>query len=301
MRKLFRILFALLPLSFQILVKKKITLLYDMAGYGDTLLVSAVARELKKKYGEIEIIINRAKSELLENNPNIDKVGQRYYGIDLNYHYGKYTIKKNPGNTLIQIMCKKVGVDNPKNMVDIYLTKEEIQYATMYTKKINRPIITFHTTSNNFDNSRKLWPITYWEKIVHILRNDYTFIQLGNSSEIPIRGSINFLGKQNIRLSIALIKKADLHLGIVSSLMHGAAAVGTPAIILFGGFERFALHQYENMYPVESHIECSPCIKVDEKMQQCPFNNRCMFEITPEMVIDKMSVIGYNVLKRKVL
>ena len=271
-----------------------------MAGFGDTLLVAAVARELKKKYGKIEITINRTRSELLDNNPNVDRVGKRYSGIDLNYHYGKYNIENNDGNTLIQVMCKKVSIDNPENLVDIFLTKDEIKYADMHTAKIKKPIITIHTTSNNFDNSRKFWPITYWERIVYMLRNDYTFIQLGNSNEIPIYGSINFLGKQNIRLSIALIKKAKFHLGIVSSLMHGAAAVGTPAIILFGGFERFALHQYKNILPIETYTECSPCIKANKKMPKCPFQNRCMFDITPEMVIDKMTLLGYNVEEIKV-
>ncbi|MGD9202355.1 MAG: glycosyltransferase family 9 protein [Chitinispirillia bacterium] len=291
----------MLPLSFQLLVKKRITLLYDTAGYGDTLLVAAVARELKKKYGKIEITVNRTRKELLDNNPNVDNIGQQYNGVDLNYHYGKYNIKKNTGSTLIQIMCKKVSIENPENLVDIYFTKDEIKYADMHTSRIKKPVITIHTTSNNFDNSRKFWPVTYWERIVDILRNNYTLIQLGNSDEIPIRGSINFLGKQNIRLSIALIKKAKLHLGIVSSLMHGAAAVGTPAIILFGGFERFALHQYKNIFPVESYVECSPCIKANEKMEKCPYKNRCMSEITPEMVIDKMNLLGYNIVERKVL
>jgi len=40
--------FYSLPVSWRIRLKKKVAILYDQAGYGDTLLVGAVAREIKK-------------------------------------------------------------------------------------------------------------------------------------------------------------------------------------------------------------------------------------------------------------
>ena len=114
---------------------------------------------------------------------------------------------------------------------------------------------------------------------------------MGGSGEQNIKGAVDLTGKLGIRQSIAVIKAANLHIGIVSSLMHGAAATGTEAIILFGGFERYSLHGYKNVHPIESHIECSPCIQAHTKMEKCPVDNQCMREISPEIVFRKASEV----------
>ena len=291
MKKIASKLFALLPVSWQIRLRKKVSLLYYEAGYGDTLMAGAVAREIKKKYGAVFITVNGMKEELLKNNPNVDRTGQRYDGIDLNYHCND--VKNNTAHSfddnLIGAMCNKVGIRNPSRSVDIFLTGEENDYAQKQISSLQKPVITIHTTSDSFDNRRKWWPHEYWEKLGDLLlKKGCNLVQLGGEGEQPVRGAIYLAGTTDIRRSIAVIKAADLHIGIVSSLMHGAAAVGTPAVILFGGFERYSLHGYKNITPVESYISCSPCIQPHAVIEQCPFNNKCMREITAEAVYEKV-------------
>jgi len=294
MKKTLSKLFHKLPITWQIRLRKKVSLMYNEAGYGDTLMVGAVAREIKKKYGNVQITINRAKEELFKNNPNVDTTGQRYDGVDLNYHYAaKNNNISNPlTKNLIEVMCEKVGIVNPSHSVNIFLTQDENDYAHKQIENLKPPVITIHTTSDSFDNGRKLWPVEYWEEFISILKNkNCSVIQLGNSGERHIKGAINLTGKQDIRRSIAIIKAANLHIGIVSSLMHGAAAAGTQAIILFGGFERYSMHGYKNIHPIESHIPCSPCIEAHTNIEKCPLNNQCMREITPEIVFNKVAEI----------
>lgn len=290
MRKTLSKLFHKLPVPLQIRLRKKVSLMYNEAGYGDTLMVGAVAREIKNKYGSVHITVNRTKGELLKNNPYIDSTGGRYTDIDLNYHYET----KNNSSTsslnrnLIEVMCKKVGIPNPSHSVNIFLTDNENDYAKKQIENLEPPVITIHTTPDSFDNGRKLWPVEYWEELITMLKKKIcSVIQLGGSGEQHIKGTVDLTGKQDIRHSIAIIKAANLHIGIVSSLMHGAAAAGTEAIILFGGFERYLLHGYKNIHPIESHIECSPCIQAHTKIEKCPLNNQCMQEITPEIVFNK--------------
>ncbi len=277
--------FHSLPVSWQIRLKKKIELLYNEAGFGDTLLVGAVAREIKRKYGPVRITVNRVKEELLRNNPHVDKTSERYNGIDLNYHYGKINVGNHFEKNIIEVMSRKVGVLNAKHAVDIFLTEEELAFAQEKIISLKKPVVSIHTTPGSFAMDRKLWPVKYWNKLVSLLVDqECTVLQLGSAGEEHIAGSINMIGTQNIRRSIALIKFVDLHIGIVSSLMHGAAAVGTPAVILFGGFERFSAHGYKNVHPLESTIPCSPCIEANKKMTTCPLNTRCMRDITPDKV-----------------
>jgi len=294
MKRIVSELFHALPVSWRIRLRKKVSLLYYEAGYGDTLLAGAVAREIKKHYGAVFVTVNGVKEELLQNNPNVDKTGQRYDGIDINYHYAGAAIDTvRPFNAnLIEIMCRKAGIRSPSHAVDIYLTGDEQAFARTQIDGLPRPVVTLHTTSDSFGAGRKLWPQEYWKKLCALLtQKGCSIIQLGGEADAPVAGAIHRAGTMDIRKSIAVIEAADLHIGIVSSLMHGAAAVGTPAVILFGGFERYAMHGYATVTPLESYISCAPCIQPHAVMEPCPYNNKCMRELTPETVFEKVAEV----------
>jgi len=289
MKKILSLLFHSLPISLQIRLKNEVSLLYNEAGYGDTLMIGTVAGEIKKKYGNVSITVNRAKEELLRNNPNIDYTGQRYDGIDLNYHHGRFNVGKHFEKNIIDVMCRKVGILSPTHAVNIFLTDDEVDYAHSVMDNLKKPVITIQTTADSFDNGRKLWPEEHWAELACLLIDkECSVIQMGGSGENPVKGAHNFLGKQDIRRSIAMIQSADIHVGVVSSLMHGAAAVSTPAVILYGGFERYSNHDYKNVIPIESEISCAPCIEAYTVMEKCPLNNQCMKEIPPQTVFNKV-------------
>jgi ADP-heptose:LPS heptosyltransferase len=285
----------------QIRLRQRVSLLYHNAGYGDTLLVGAVAREIKKAYGPVKITVNGIKEELLRSNPSIDATGQRFDGIDLNYHYGK---PRHSGEgfteNLLDIMCARVGIKNPVHTVDFFFNQNELIYADEVLKNCCRPIITIQTASGPLGNGRKSWPVHHWKLLVGRLRESgCTVIHLGGNHDIPLPETVDRLGKQDIRRSIAILKCADVHIGVVSSLMHAAEAVKTPAVILFGGFERYSAHGYASIHPIESAIDCSPCAQPNTVMDVCPKNNRCMEEILPGTVFDKVRDIlmakGYDI------
>jgi ADP-heptose:LPS heptosyltransferase len=288
MKKLLRNIFSLLPVSIRIHLKKEVSLLFNDAGYGDTLMVGAVARELKKKFGAVRITVNRTKSELLYNNPNIDATGDRYNGIDLNYHYGIHSAGAHFDKNIIDVMCRKAGIRHPSHSVDIFLSDEEKDFALRIISPLKRPVISLHTTPERFDNGRKLWPAEYWDMLADLLvALPCTLVQLGGQGERPVAGAIHLTGTQDIRRSIAVIGECDLHIGVVSSLMHGAAAMGTRALILYGGFERFRVHGYANVVPLESAIPCAPCIQAHTTIAKCD-SMQCMRDILPESVYNKV-------------
>ena len=288
MIKVLKYFFRTLPISYQIKLKKRVSLFYYDAGFGDTLLIAAVAREVKRKYGnKIKVTVNTQKHNLLLNNPNIDTISNRHYGIDLNYHYGKYQAHNSFTENLIEIMCKKVAINNPEHKVDIYLSEKEISAAQKKVSNIKKPFVTIQAISGSFDAGRKLWPIEQWIDLVSKLNNlGITVIQLGSENENYIQGTTNMTHLKEIRESVAIINEASLHIGVVSSFMHAAAATNTDSIILFGGFEKYSAHQYINITPIESNIECAPCGKTNQKILPCPNNNRCMNEIPPEKIIE---------------
>ncbi len=277
---------ARLPEGLVIRLRGEVELLYDQAGLGDSLMVGAVARELKKAYGDIYVTVHRVMDELLEGNPYVDAVGTAYRGIDLNYHNSPHVMRRDGRVTLIETMCRKVGIRNPENRLDMYLTREERKNAFQSLAHFPRPIITIQTTAGAFGSARKHWPQKYWKRLVSQLRHKLgaTVIHLGGSNEDPVDGAVNFLGSRAIRDSIAVLEQADLHIGIVSSLMHAAHAVGTKSIILYGGFEPYGLHGYSTVRPLSSPLPCAPCITVRGRAAPCPGDVECMKSISPSTV-----------------
>ena len=283
-RLLYR-LFYLLPLWMRMRITGKIELLYQDAGYGDTFLVAAVCRELKKKYPYISVTVNRTKAEILYKNPHIDHISNRFRGIDLNYHFNGDGTSWNFKKNILDHMCEKVGIPYPEHRVDIFLSEEEMMYGLKTCSLYKQPRITIQASSSSFDSGRKAWPQRYWEQLIKKLSAmNCTIIQLGDKNDIYLSGALHYIGTQDIRRTIAIIACSNLHIGIVSSLMYGASAVHTPACILYGGFERYILHDLPGVYPIESLCECSPCITANTRIPPCPNSVICMQHITPDLV-----------------
>ncbi len=275
------------PVSTTIRMRGRVELLYDQAGMGDTLMVGAVARELKSRIGNIHVTVHRVMGDLLQGNPCVDEIGTAYRGIDLNYHQSPHIMRLNGSLTLIETMCRKAGIRSVENRLDMYLTKEERKNAYQALITFPRPVITIQTTAGAYGAARKHWPHKHWKRLASLLRRRLgaTVIHLGGSDEKAIDGAVNFLGSRTIRDSVAVLEQADLHIGIVSSLMHAAHAVGTKSVILYGGFEPYGLHAYETVYPLSSSPPCAPCITVCGRAAPCPNNNVCMTTISPDIVL----------------
>ncbi len=114
---------------------------------------------------------------------------------------------------------------------------------------------------------------------------DYT--ELLFSHGIFLRGvTTNCAGLLSLGELIALFQKARILITNDSGPMHIAAAVGTPVLALFGPESpKF----YGSPGPVKNiykGITCSPCLNFyNAKLFVCPFDARCMQEISPSEVL----------------
>ncbi len=79
---------------------------------------------------------------------------------------------------------------------------------------------------------------------------------------------------------MAAIGAADLHIGPVSGPVHIAAAVGTPAVVIYGGYEHPVCSGYAGNINLYSPVHCAPCWLVEP----CPFALECLRMISPRMV-----------------
>lgn len=105
---------------------------------------------------------------------------------------------------------------------------------------------------------------------------------------------LNLSGRLTLKELGALIAKARFFLGVDSAPMHLAAAVGTPAVALFGPSGDFNWRPWgEGHTVIKKGWDCQPC---GQDGCQGSKISRCLTEITPEEVlaaIDKIVISNH--------
>ncbi len=133
---------------------------------------------------------------------------------------------------------------------------------------------------------KKMYP--YYGKVAEILKsNGFNIVFVGDEKDRKIAESmtgINLCGELSIVDTMAVIKGALLFIGNDSGLTHGARAVKTKAVQIFGGTHPslgFSLYPEEGKV-VCKNIPCQPC-DVHGK-GECNRNYECM-EIDPLLIV----------------
>ena len=178
---------------------------------------------------------------------------------------------------------RKIGIKKFEYKADVYLSKEEKDFAKNKLKNIKKPIITINTKGGA---PTKNWPEENWQKLVNLLSKKYAIIQLGNNTEVKLENTINFTSLP-IRKSIAILTKATLHVGCESFFMHAANGVNVPSVIIFGGRSTPINSGYKENKNIYIKTNCSPCML----NTLCPNNMECMKLIKPEIVYQKVEEI----------
>ncbi len=167
---------------------------------------------------------------------------------------------------------------------------------------------------NNFTNRRptiaiapgsvwptKRWPKSYFEELTETLKNDFNLVFIGSKEERDLcaeiidsagaKTALNLAGILTILESAAAIQQCDLMICNDSGALHIANAVQTDVFAFFGPtIQSFGFYPYRSNDHVFEVIDlyCRPCGKHGHK--SCPEKHfRCMLEITPQMVIEKVS------------
>ncbi|MBM2840888.1 MAG: glycosyl transferase [Bacteroidetes bacterium] len=149
------------------------------------------------------------------------------------------------------------------------------------------------------------WPPDRFMNVASALRERYSdgrFFLIGSDDEhdyvqAAIDGSppglkmcaVNCAGLLSLGELIALFERSSLLLTNDSGPMHIASAVGTPVIALFGPESPRFYGPVENARVVYKAISCSPCMNVyNAKLFVCPYNARCMHEISVNEVLGEV-------------
>jgi len=100
-------------------------------------------------------------------------------------------------------------------------------------------------------------------------------------------GVRDLVGRTNLRQLLALLARAELAFGPDSGALHLAAAVGTPAVSLWGATspERSTPFGSEGR-SVGGKAPCAPCF-----LRECPIGRVCMREIPVDVVVARSAAV----------
>lgn len=118
----------------------------------------------------------------------------------------------------------------------------------------------------------KEWRQDRWRELCHRLAAEYRLVQLGTASDPALPCADDRRGRTSLRQAAELLGRAQLFIGLESGLQHLAAAMHTPAVIIFGGRSR----PQETGYPFTCNLTRSPACAGCGLNDGCPHSLVCL-------------------------
>ena len=144
----------------------------------------------------------------------------------------------------------------------------------------------------------KRWPAEYYAEVANNkLANGWSVWLFGSAKERAVADQIdalsdhrcvNLAGTTQLNEAIDLLSLADAVVANDSGLMHIAAALGRPLVVVYGSTSpKFTPPLSDQVSILSLELDCSPCFK-----RECPLkHNRCMKDLKPVQVIEGINAV----------
>lgn len=141
------------------------------------------------------------------------------------------------------------------------------------------------------DRSTKQWNMEAWGELTHKLKQEfpkYLIIQLGSKTSRVIPGTDEcMIGKTTLTQAFDLLHKSAVHIDGDSGLVHAAARLATPSVVMWGSTPPEFYGYAQNMN-IRSDVCARACYGVQSTwMNDCAIGHAtplCMDEISVERV-----------------
>jgi lipopolysaccharide heptosyltransferase II len=190
-----------------------------------------------------------------------------------------------------------LGIEDDGEGLDLFISDEEIKKVKGLLEEFGlERFVLIHIGANW---PAKRWSQDKWGSLIDLIRGRLgihvvitgTSVDLSTANQIRERTSlkpISLVGKTSLRELMALIKLADLFIGVDSAPYHIAYALGTKAIGLYGPTSPSITGPYrpkgEAVYIHKERVCKVPCY-----LKECPYDFKCMKQINVEEVLSLAS------------
>jgi hypothetical protein len=287
-------------------VNDKRIIFHVEGGIGKNIMATAVAKAIKKKHPDRDIITIGSWPAIWFNHPDVERfyaLGNTPYIFE-DYIRDKDTLiyKQEPYHHhgyinkqvhCIEAWCDLLGVEYNGEKPDIYLTHTESEMARMQFGSSDKPIFVVQTNGGGTPPNQQhpmSWvrdaPLPTVLKMIEPFMKDYNVVQIRTEQQ-PGFENIPFISSPNIREVIALLKWSSKRLLIDSFAQHACMSLGKKSTVLWPmdnskslGYE-FHDNIVSNVKLKKTHLIESYLGELDISGQphMCPFKDDNIFDI----------------------
>lgn len=254
---------------------------------GDNLLLTAVAREVRRARPGLRIVVETTVPAIFDHNPNVDwAVDARWVGLP-GVCRPRYVIT--PGEACSHIVDQLLlqcglGRGRTERRPEMYFSLEELSRFSREFPAGAAVVCPVGKQSHASD--RKEWGSDRFQRVVEA-RPDLEWVQVGGAADPLLPGVVDRRGLR-IRDTAGLLRQSRLFLGLEGGLMHLARAVDVPAVIVYGGAVDPAVSGYPQHVALWRRPACSPCFRSHGPMSPCPHDRECLTAIPVADVLEAL-------------
>jgi ADP-heptose:LPS heptosyltransferase len=247
---------------------------------GDVLMCTAVLRQLKKINPMCRVVLYTGYRDVVEGLPFLDEVREDIdalpsHAIKMGYEHALSTRRH-----LVRVLGDSLGIRVPDVRPSCVVSAGCVERFRKDWSCFPRPWIIINRKAGPW-TPNKDWPGSLWDELVDRLRKVCTVIEIGARDDATCsNASIDLRGATTRLEMVAAIAASDLHVGPISGPVHIAAAMGTPSVVIYGGYEHPSCSRYPGNVNLYSAVHCSPCWL----RTPCPYDRACLSRIACDRV-----------------
>lgn len=206
-------------------------------GIGDNLIATGLARGWAAKGRKVafgdgrKIMWDQHSSIIFRGNPNIAAPGEENQAVKwIEFYKGNRLYNRHdPAN--------RRWVWNMDFRVvpgEVFLDDAETKWAAAFGRLF--VVVEPNVPAHKSVAPNKQWPVDRFDRVAEaIKKSGHEVVQFSYGRGHRLSGARQ-VQTPSFRHALALLHRASLYIGPEGGLHHGAAAMGTPAVVLFGGF-----------------------------------------------------------------
>lgn len=251
-------------------------------GVGDVLLCTPALREIKRRNPTCHITFYTNHPSLLRGLTFCDEV-RPYADRPSNALVPTYEHTVPPQRHLAQIVGDSLGVRVTDVTPLCAINQDHRRRFLQLFAEYGRPVVVISRKAGPW-TPNKDWPDQYWDELLQQLLSRHVVVEIGARTEktgIDDEAYLDLRGRTTLEELVALLAAADAHVGPISGPVHIAAAVDTPSVVIYGGYEHPRNSHYAGNIDLYTNLRCAPCWLTSA----CPYDKRCLTELKPPAVL----------------
>jgi hypothetical protein len=225
---------------------------------GDAVAMTAAIYSLHKAHpGKYLTWVESPYPEVFQYNPDVVPMQCPADALPIHMHYPAIHKCNERGIHFMQGWCEFMGAALNIH-IPLLTNRPHLYFLVMNPPQDDYWVI---CSGGKNDFTAKQWP--YYQEVVDRLHNVVRFVQVGSAvdSHEPLLGAECMVGRTTLRQLFSLVRSARGVLCGVSLLMHVAAALQKPAVVIAGGREPVQWNAYPNQHYLHT-VGALPCVSV---------------------------------------